>query len=92
MRSTGGHKGVLPGELLDVSLSGVRIIIDEPLATTESLLIEIREGDDLCLNLTARLVWCVPFDDTRFQAGCDLSADLSRSQLARLRQLTNSPR
>jgi hypothetical protein len=88
MRSGAPPERVLPGELYDVSRGGLRILIDEPIMCPESLLIEIRDAGKCCCNLTARLIWCQPFDDNRFQAGCELSVELSKAQFGVLKSLS----
>ena len=82
---------VLPGTLSDVSASGVRIVIDEPLKAPQNLLIEIHDGARLQLNLVASLVWCKPIGEGRHEAGCELSVELSRSQLADLKTTARMP-
>jgi len=85
LRSGAARESVLLGELLDVSATGMQLVIDEPLEPAQSLLIEIHDGDRLRLNLTARLIWCQPGSDGRYRAGCELSVELPNEHLAELK-------
>ena len=79
---------VLEGELLDASSSGVRLLLGGRLEVGEKLLVEVRDGDRGCFNLTAEVVWCEPADDDRFEVGCNLCVDLSARQFDYLQRLS----
>jgi hypothetical protein len=87
LRSGGVPNAILGGELLDVSATGLRLAIDEPLSDGEKLLIEVRDHDQVCFNLTAAVVWTETNDAGEQTVGCELCVDLSPRQYARLRQL-----
>ena len=44
---------VLPAQLVDVSNTGVRIDLDTPLFQGECILIEVRDANQHCFNLSA---------------------------------------
>ena len=74
-------------ELLDVSHSGVRIALQQPLIRGENLLIEIRDTDGKCFNLSAQVVWVDNLLDTEHRVGCELRVALTRKQFCMLRNM-----
>ncbi len=89
LRSGETVEAVLHGELLDVSQSGIQMLFDEELKDSEKLLIEVRDAEDRCFNLTAKVVWCESMEnDNRFRVGCELSIELTRTQYALLRRMS----
>ena len=78
---------VLKGELSDVSATGVRILLEALLAVGEKVLIEVREDDERCFNMTAETVWVETLSDGRHQVGCELRVDLNARQLRTLKKL-----
>lgn len=83
---------VLHGELFDVSASGIRILLPQPLTADEKLLVEVRDAEKHCFNLTAKVVWNKPDPDGQHQVGCELLVDLSERQLELLKELAAAPR
>lgn len=82
---------VLHGELFDVSASGIRILLPQPLDESEKLLVEVRDAENQCFNLTAKVVWDRPDAHGKHQIGCELLVDLSERQLDLLKQLALAP-
>ena len=78
---------ILAGELLDASVTGVRLLLEEQLLPTEKLLIEVRDGGNRCFNLTAEVVWSEPAGDHHYRVGCELCVELSAKQHALLNRL-----
>lgn len=78
---------VLAAELVDVSHTGVRIQSDESLVPGERIVVEIRDEETHCFNLSAQVVWVEsePFD--RHCVGCELRVELSRRQFSLLQRL-----
>jgi hypothetical protein len=76
LRAGGEIPEVLPGELLDVSATGVRLLLDGPLAEGDRLMIEIRDEDRRCVNLAADVVW-VESTGGCFRIGCQLPVSLT---------------
>lgn len=82
---------VLHGELLDVSAAGVRILLELPLAPPEALLVEARDGEGRCCNMTARVVWTEALEAGGWLAGCEFPVELTPRQYATLRSLAGMP-
>lgn len=78
---------VLAAELVDVSHTGVRIQSDDPLIPGERIVVEVRDEEKHCFNLSAQVVWVEsePFD--KHCVGCELRVELSRRQFSLLQQL-----
>ena len=87
LRSGAAAGEVLYGELSDVSSSGLRFVLDEPLELSENLVIEIRDPDDNCVNLIAKVVWVQTQPDAQHRIGCELPVELSPRLQVHLRQL-----
>jgi len=78
---------VLAAELVDVSHTGVRIESDEPLVPGERIVVEIRDDEKHCFNLSAQVVWVDSEPLDRHCVGCELRVELSRRQFSLLQQL-----
>ena len=63
------------------------MVLDAPLELGESLVIELRDGDDRCLNLVAKVVWIQTQSDAQHGIGCDLQVELSPRMQAHLRTM-----
>ncbi|NOX54621.1 MAG: PilZ domain-containing protein [Planctomycetes bacterium] len=87
LRSVNGGMEVLSGELMDVSASGIRILLDKALEQGERILVEVRLSSGECFNLSAQVVWVEHQPDRRCLVGCELQVDLTKRQFARLRAL-----
>lgn len=91
LRAGDNPDDVLAAELVDVSHTGVRIQSDEPLIPGERIVVEIRDDESHCFNLSAQVVWVEsePFD--RHCIGCELRVELSRRQFSVLQRLLSVP-
>src|SRR5690606_1639607 len=78
-------KTVLAGRLLDISPTGVRLIVEGAVGVNELLLIETRLAAG-CLNLSARVAWARPHEQG-FAVGCKLTAPPAGEKLMELRRL-----
>lgn len=81
-----GVGGVVTGRLLDISPTGVRLLVAEPLPLGEPLLIEARLPDGSCLNLSARVVR-MRSEPEGHAVGCRLNVPPPGGRLAELRRL-----
>ena len=81
---------MVTGRLLDISPSGVRLTVTEPLTLDEALLIEVRLPDGSCLNLSARVVRVRAEADGQ-AVGCRLNVPPPGGRLAELRRLAVGP-
>lgn len=82
---------MLEGALLDVSTTGVRLLLERPLEPAERILIELRDDDQGCLNLPAQVVWRESSGE-RHHVGCELRLEMTRKQQALLRKFVSAPR
>jgi len=87
LRANEGAVEVLSGELMDVSASGIRILLDSALEQGARLLVEVRPTKGECFNLSAQVVWVEHQPDRRCLIGCELQVELTKRQFARLRAL-----
>ena len=81
---------VVAGRLLDISASGIRLLLDERLDKNQKMLVEVRSLASHCFNLMAEVVWADPTEDGRFLVGCELCVDLSATQYALLKQMATA--
>ncbi|GAB4138452.1 MAG: hypothetical protein Tsb009_06620 [Planctomycetaceae bacterium] len=88
LRSSGNHREVLHGMLLDVSRYGLKIHFDEPLDIDETLLIEVRDEDNRCFNSTVRVRRVMQNVENGQDVGCEFCVALSTRQMETLKRLT----
>lgn len=77
--STSGREP-LNGILHDVSLDGIRILIDIPLSIGESLLVQVHNAGEHLFNTTAKVVWQEQEPTGKFTTGCELCVQLTQKQ------------
>lgn len=82
---------VLAAELADVSHTGLRIQVDEPLVPGEPIVVEVRDEEGKCFNLLAQIVWVESEPEDRHCVGCELRVELNRRQFALLQRLVGMP-
>lgn len=82
---------ILGGELIDASITGVRLLLQDQLLPTEKLLIEVHDDQNRCFNLTAEVVWSETADEHYYRVGCELCVELSAKQHAMLNRLATVP-
>lgn len=87
LRTGAPSESALQGQLTDVSRTGVRILLGQPLQPAEALLIEARDQEDHCFNLTAQVVWTETVREGTFRVGCELRVELTDRQYSALKQL-----
>lgn len=88
MLSDCNQQEVLHGPLIDVSSHGLQIVFDERLDVGETLLIEVRGDDSRCFNSTVRVMRVDETTKNYQNVGCEFCVQLSRRQIATLKQLT----
>lgn len=76
------------GRLIDISLTGVQLVLDGDIAVDDVLLIEARL-DDGCLNLSARVAR-TRIEEAGQVVGCRLASPPPPEKLAVLRRLTRA--
>tara|TARA_R110002095_G_scaffold195914_4_gene174654 strand:- start:1541 stop:1936 length:396 start_codon:yes stop_codon:yes gene_type:complete len=70
----------LNGMLSDVSLNGIRILVDIPLAVGESLLVEVHDAGKHLFNSTAKVIWHQQEPSGKYTTGCELCVLLTQKQ------------
>lgn len=76
---------VLQGSLLDASVSGLRLVLSQPISIGEKLLIEARRSSRVVCNVTVQVIWVEAGAVGQFTVGCESIADLSPRQLSQLK-------
>jgi len=87
LRAGNNADEVLAAELVDVSHTCVRIQSDEPLVPGERIVVEIRDEETHCFNLSAQVMWVDSEPLDRHCVGCELRVELSRKQFSLLQRL-----
>ena len=90
LRDGSSPNDVLTGELLDASLNGVQLLLNQQLESGDRILVEVRTENGACFNLTAQAVWADPVEDDQFRVGCELNVELSRRQFAALQEFATA--
>lgn len=76
---------VVQGRLFDVSASGMRLILSQPVSVGEKLLIEARRASRVVCNVIVRVIWVEGGVDRHCNVGCESVADLTPRQLTQLK-------
>ena len=76
---------ILQGSLLNVSASGVKLVLSQPVASGEKLLVEARRGGRVLCNVTVQVIWTEPDSSGSHIVGCESVATLSPRQLSQLK-------
>lgn len=76
---------ILQGNLLDASVSGVRLVMSDSICVGEKLLVEARRGSRVLCNVTVQVIWCEPESAGRHLIGCESLSELSPRQLSQLK-------
>ena len=71
----GQQSAILHGELLDASLSGLRMLFEEQLDVGDSLMVEVRT-DERVFGFPVHVMWIETNADGRFLTGVDLQRDM----------------
>ena len=90
LRAESSADEILHGELLDVSATGIRVLLDDPLELSDRILVEVRGPGNRCFNLTAQVIWLERHGDHRQLVGCELCVELTAKQRALLQKLSAS--
>ena len=72
---------------MDVSLSGIRVLLETPLEQGDRILAEVRGENGDCFNLAAEAVWIEYQPDRKCLVGCMLSVELTDKQFGRMQRL-----
>jgi hypothetical protein len=91
LRVGGAADRVLAGELLDVSTTGIRLRLQEELQPADAILVEVRDAENRCFNLSAEVVWIERETGDTQEVGCELRLDLTPKQYSLLKELAADP-
>ncbi|QDU06994.1 PilZ domain-containing protein [Gimesia aquarii] len=78
----------LKGTLYDVSLDGIRVLLDIPLSIGESLLVEVHNAGKHLFNSTAKVIWQKQEATGKYATGCELCVLLTQKQEKTLSEIT----
>lgn len=76
---------VVQGSLFDVSASGMRLVLSQPVSVGEKLLIEARRASRVVCNVIVRVIWVEAGTAHQSNVGCESVAELSLRQLNQLK-------
>jgi hypothetical protein len=76
---------VVRGSLFDVSVSGMRLILSQPVSVGEKLLIEARRDSRVVCNVIVRVIWIEGLANPQCTVGCEAVAELTTRQLSQLK-------
>ncbi len=79
---------VIDGEVLEAPLTGMRVILDQPVRKNEQLLVEVSSDFHGGFNVTSQIMWVEDTPEDCFIAGCDFCTILSLKQRAQLQRLS----
>jgi|GEM_PF-1650248 len=76
---------LLDGTLCDVSVDGIRVLLDVPLAINEALLVQVHNAGEHVFNSTAKVVWQNQDHAGNYVTGCELCVFLTNKQFKTLK-------
>ena len=78
---------VIDGDVIEASLTGMRVILDKPVRKNEQLLVEVNSDFHGGFNVTAQIMWVETTPEDCYIAGCEFCSILSLKQRAQLQRL-----
>jgi hypothetical protein len=87
LRTTADTPDVINGDVIEASLTGIRVELDQPVRKGEQLLIEVTSQFNGGFNVTAQIMWVEIGENDRHIAGCEFCTILSLKQRAQLQRL-----
>ena len=87
LRATADTPEVIDGDVIEASLTGMRVVLDQPVRKNEQLLVEVSSEQHGGFNVTAQIMWVEIGADDRHIAGCEFCTILSLKQRAQLQRL-----
>lgn len=88
LRATADGPEVIDGEVIEASLTGMRVILDQPVRKGEQLLVEVSSEFHGSFNVTAQIMWTEHTPEDCYIAGCEFCTILSLKQRAQLQRLS----
>lgn len=87
LRPTEPLPEVIHGEVIEASLTGMRVVLEQPVRKGEQLLVEVSTELHGGFNITAQIMWVEQQDEGCHIAGCEFCTILSLKQRAQLQRL-----
>jgi hypothetical protein len=87
LRTTGDGPEVIDGDVIEASLTGMRVVLDKPVRKNEQLLVEVQSELHGGFNVTAQIMWVEHTPEDCYIAGCEFCTILSLKQRAQLQRL-----
>lgn len=88
LRATADGPEVIDGEVLEASLTGMRVVLDQPVRKNEQLLVEVGSDFHGSFNITAQIMWVEHTPEDCYIVGCEFCTILSLKQRAQLQRLS----
>ena len=88
LRAAADGPEVIDGDVLDASLTGMRVILDRAVRKNEQLLVEVSSDFHGGFNVTAQIMWVEETPEECFIVGCEFCTILSLKQRAQLQRLS----
>ena len=87
LRAADDGPDVIDGDVMEASLTGMRVILDQPVRKNEQLLVEVTSDFHGGFNVTAQIMWVESTPEEYYIAGCEFCSILSLKQRAQLQRL-----
>lgn len=87
LRASVDGPDVIDGDVMEASLTGMRVILDQPVRKNEQLLVEVTSDFHGGFNVTAQIMWVEHTPEDCYIAGCEFCSILSLKQRAQLQRL-----
>ena len=88
LRAAADGPEVIDGDVIEASLTGMRVVLDQPVRKNEQLLVEVNSDFNGGFNVTAQIMWVEDTPEGYFIAGCEFCTILSLKQRAQLQRLS----
>jgi hypothetical protein len=88
LRTASDWPEVIDGDVIEASLTGMRVVLDRSVRKNEQLLVEVTSELHGGFNITAQIMWVEETPEELFIAGCEFCSILSLKQRAQLQRLS----
>jgi hypothetical protein len=90
LRATADSSEVIEGEIIEASLTGMRVVLGKPVRKGEQLLVEVTSEFHGGFSVTAQIMWVERDLAEVYIAGCEFCSILSLKQRAQLQRLSEN--
>ena len=90
LRTAADFPEVIDGDVIEASLTGMRVVLERPVRKNEQLLVEVTSDFHGGFNITAQIMWVEETPEDYYIAGCEFCSILSLKQRAQLQRLAES--